>query len=101
MNTLVNMAEGGPISDVAVTKTSDEDLIMLSIGFRLAAEIGELRFWVCRMCNGNLVVEKMWIFKAQTHTDAKDKMTHYDPGNEINEDYKFLEVQHELWLVLL
>jgi hypothetical protein len=56
MNRIVNMAEGGPISDVAVTKNSDEDLILLSIGFRLVAEIGELRFWVCRMCNGDLVV---------------------------------------------
>jgi hypothetical protein len=100
MNKIVNMAEAGPISDFIVTDDQDKDVLMLNMGFRLVASSNGLRLWVCRMCNGDFVVEDVWLMEAPSESEALEKVMKENRFHEEErESFKMYEMKHAVWLV--
>jgi hypothetical protein len=97
MNKVVSMAEGGPISDFAVSDSSEKDLVLLSLGFRLITEWDDIRLWSCRMCNGDKVVDDVFLISAISHGDAVAEIK--KTVINVTDDYRFLEILQNIWLI--
>jgi hypothetical protein len=75
MNKVINLAEGGPISDVVVTNDTEQDLLLLSMGFRHLSTVGSLRLWACRLCNSNNALKDILLMNAGSHSEAVSLLT--------------------------
>ena len=99
MNKVVSMAEGGPISDFAVSDSSEKDLVLLSLGFRLITAWDDIRLWSCRMCNGDKVVDGVFLIPASSHGNAVEVIKEKKFVDNVTVDHRFLEILPNVWLV--
>jgi hypothetical protein len=92
MNKIVNLAEGGPISDFAFTTSDESDIVLLNMGFRIAADVHGMKLWVCRMCNGSMVVTDVRLVNAVGHRQAIERVRDHITIAE-SQKMKLMEIQ--------